>query len=77
VTKYAPDTAAVVAAVGRFLSAWTTAVEFDGPGLPPPELVDEVHAASREMICATRTNDLRAAYDVVDTLVLEIKRAQQ
>jgi hypothetical protein len=67
----------VVGAAGRFLSAWTTAIAFDGPGLPPPELVDQVHAASRDLIRATRTNDLRAAYEVVDSLVLGFKRAQQ
>ncbi len=38
-------------------------------------LVIEVHEAARELIRATRSEDLRGAYAVLDRLVLEIKRA--
>jgi len=34
-----------------------------------------VHAAARELIGATGARYLRGAYDVLDHLVLEIKRA--
>jgi hypothetical protein len=37
--------------------------------------VIEVHEAARELIRATGSKDLGAAYDVIDHLVLEIKLA--
>ncbi len=69
------DLEAVIAAAGRFWSAWTTAIECDGDDIPPADLVIEVHEAARELIRATGTKDLRAAYDVIDHLVLEIKQS--
>jgi hypothetical protein len=69
------DLEAVIAAAGRFWSAWTTAIESDGDDTPPADLVIEVHEAARELIRATRAEDLRGAYDVLDCLVLEIKQA--
>jgi hypothetical protein len=69
------DLEAVIAAAGRFFSAWTTAIESDGDEIPSAELVIEVHEAARELIRATRSEDLRGAYAVLDRLVLEIKRA--
>jgi hypothetical protein len=51
------------------------AIECDGDDIPPADLVIEVHEAARELIRATGTKDLRAAYDVIDRLALEIKRA--
>jgi hypothetical protein len=67
------DREAVVRAAARFWLAWTTAIEFEGEGMPPNELVIEAHEAARELIRATRSEDLRGAYEVLDELVLEIK----
>ncbi len=69
------DRSAVVGAAARFWMAWTTAVDSDGEGIPPIELVIEVHEVARQLIRATGAQDLRGAYAVLDELVLEIKRA--
>ncbi len=68
------DIEAVIAAAGRFWMAWTQATEGEG-GMPPPDMVIEVHEAARELIRAAGADDLRAAYGVLDELVLEIKQA--
>lgn len=71
------DIEEVIAAAGRFWLAWTLATETDaeGGGVPPPDMVIEVHEAARELIRAADAEDLRAAYGVLDDLVLEIKQA--
>jgi hypothetical protein len=69
------DRSAIVGAAARFWTAWTTAVDFEGEGIPPIELVIEVHEAALQLIRATGAKDLRGAYAVLDELVLEIKRA--
>ncbi len=68
------DIEAVIAAAGRFWLAWTLATEGEG-GIPPADMVIEVHEAARELIQAAGADDLRAAYGVLDDLVLEIKQA--
>lgn len=52
-----------------------------GPSPPPvggdaplTDLVIEVHDAARELIRATKTQDLRGAYHVLDDLVLRIRQ---
>ena len=62
-------------AAARFWLAWTVAIECDGGGVPPSALVIEVHEAARELIRATRAKDLRGGYQVLDELVLEVKRS--
>jgi hypothetical protein len=68
------DREAVAAAAARFWLAWTVAIEFEGEGVPPTDLVIEVHEAARELIRATRAKDLRGAYEVLNDVVLETKR---
>jgi hypothetical protein len=68
------DREAVNVAAARFWLAWTVAIEFDGEGVPPTDLVVEVHEAARELIRATKAKDLRGAYQVLNDLVLETKR---
>jgi hypothetical protein len=68
------DVEALIAAAGRFWLAWTLATEGEG-GVPPVEMVVEVHEAARELIRAADAENLRAAYGVLDELVLEIKQA--
>jgi hypothetical protein len=71
-----PDTAAIIAAAVRLLRAWGAATQ----GIEPLSLknpaVAEVHEATRELIRATGTTDLLAAYTVLDDLVAQIKLAQ-
>ena len=55
--------------------AWRMAADSGGDGVPPMELVIEVHEAARQLIGATGAKDLRGAYAVLDELVLETKRA--
>jgi len=70
-----PDDEAVIRAAGRFWLAWIAATK--GDPLPPTDpAVIEAHEAGEELIRATGTKNLRAAYEVVDALVLQIKRAQ-
>jgi hypothetical protein len=71
------DIEEVIAAAGRFWLAWTLATETDaeGGGVPPPDMVIEVHEAARQLIRAADAQDLRGAYRVRDELVLEIKQA--
>jgi hypothetical protein len=68
------DIEALTAAAGRFWLAWTLATEGEG-GIPPVDMVVEVHEAARELIRAAGAENLRAAYGVIDELVLEIKQA--
>jgi hypothetical protein len=68
------DVEGMIAAAGRFWLAWTLATEREG-GVPPVDMVVEVHEAARELIRAADAEDLRAAYRVLDELVLEIKQA--
>jgi hypothetical protein len=68
------DREAIAVAAARFWLAWTVAIGFDGEGVPPTDLVIEVHEAARELIRATGAKDLRGAYEVLDDVVLETKR---
>jgi hypothetical protein len=68
------DIEALIAAAGRFWLAWTLATEGED-GIPPADMVIELHEAARELIRAAGADDLRAAYGVLDELVLEIKQA--
>ena len=74
--KTVPDTAAIIAAAARLLRAWEAATQ----GIEPLSLknpaVAEVHEATRELMRATETTDLLAAYTVLDDLVAEIKLAK-
>jgi len=71
-----PNRAAIIAAAARLLRAWAAATQ----GLEPLSLtnpaVGEVHEAARELMRATQTDDLLAAYAVLDELVAAIKLAQ-
>lgn len=71
-----PETAAIIAAAARLLRAWQMATQ----GIEPLSLtnpaVAEVHEATRELMRATETSDLLAAYAVLDELVAQIKRAE-
>lgn len=69
------DRSAIVGAAARFLMAWGMAADAEGDGIPPMELVIEVHEAARHLVRATGAMNLRGAYAVLDDLVLEIKRA--
>jgi hypothetical protein len=64
-----PDTAAMVAAADRFLRAWTVATQGNPLPLTDPAVI-EVHEAAQELISATETTNVRAAYHVLDELVL-------
>jgi hypothetical protein len=70
------DTAAIIAAAARLLRAWAAAAQ----GIEPLSLtnpaVAEVHEAARELMRATETRDLLAAYTVLDDLVARIKLAK-
>jgi hypothetical protein len=72
-----PDTAAIIAAAARLLRAWAAATQ----GIEPLSLtnpaVGEVHEATRELMRATHTSDLLAAYAVLDDLVAQMKLAQR
>jgi hypothetical protein len=71
-----PDTAAIIAAAARLLRAWAAATQ----GIEPLSLnhpaVAEVHEATRDLMRATETNDLLAAYSVLNELVARIRLAQ-
>jgi hypothetical protein len=68
------DFEGVIAAAGRFWLAWTLATDGQN-GMPPPEMVIEVHEAARQLIRAADAEDLPGALHVLDALVLEIKQA--
>ena len=63
-----PDTEAIKAAAARFLRAWSAATQGDPLPQTHPDVV-EAHEATRELMAATETTDLLAAYAVVDDLV--------
>jgi hypothetical protein len=69
------DREAITAAAARFWLAWSVATVFHDDGVPPVDLVVEVHEAARELIRATKTTDLRAAYEVLTELVHEVTRS--
>jgi len=69
------DREAITAAAARFWLAWSVATVFKDDGVPPVDQVVEVHEAARELIRATKTTDLRAAYEVLTELVDEVKRS--
>ena len=67
------DTAAVIGAAARFLRAWTAATQGDQPLPLTHPLVVEAHEAARDLVWATGTKNLQAAFAVLDALVLAIK----
>ena len=70
-----PDDEAVIRAAGRFWLAWIAATKGDPLPATDPAVV-EAHEAANELVRVTGAADLRGAYEVVDALVLRIKRAQ-
>jgi hypothetical protein len=67
---------AIIAASGRLLRAWAAATQgVDTMTVTNPKVV-AVHEACRELMHATETTDLLAAYTVLDDLVSEIKLCQ-
>jgi hypothetical protein len=71
-----PDTAAIVAAAARLLRAWAAATQgVDTMSVTNPK-VAEVHETCQELMRATETTDLLAAYAVLDDLAAEIKQYQ-
>jgi hypothetical protein len=70
------DTAAIIVAAARLLRAWAAATQgVDTMSVTNPK-VAEVHEACRELMQATETTDLPAAYAVLDDLAVEIKLYQ-
>jgi hypothetical protein len=66
------DAGVIIVAAARFLRAWTAASQGDDPLCLLSPAVLEAHDAARELVSATQTTDLRAAYGVVDALVGEL-----
>jgi len=62
------ETEAIKAAAARFLRAWCVATYGDPLPTTHPAVV-EAHEAARELMSATGTTDLPAAYAVIDNLV--------
>lgn len=71
-----PDSAAIVAAAARLLRAWAAATQGVEPMSLTNPAVAEVHEAARELMWATQTTDLLAAYSVLDDLVVTINLSQ-
>jgi len=63
-----PDTKAIKAAAARFLRTWSAATQGDPLPQKHPAVI-EAHEATRELMSATETTDLLAAYAVIDDLV--------
>ena len=66
------DAGVIIVAAARFLRAWTAATQGDEPLCLSSPAVLEAHDAARELMRATQTADLRAAYGVIDALVGEL-----
>ena len=71
-----PDTAAIIAAAARLLRAWAAATQGVGTLSLTNPAMGELHEATRELMWATETDDLLAAYAVLDELVIRIKGTQ-
>jgi len=71
-----PDDETVIRTAGRFRLAWIAATKGDPLPATDPAVV-EAHEVANALIRVTGAADLRGAYEVVDALVLPIKRAQR
>ena len=67
---------AIIAAAARLLRAWAAATQGVEPMSLTNPAVAEVHEAAQELMRATGTTDLLAAYRVLDDLVAQIKQAE-